>query len=154
VKPPAKRTARKVTIASSPRKIVVQWNDGPLLEIERRRLEPLTDAEFWKACKAYLPADLQTPAAAYLLEKARRADAGNDTPRMAGRPPGGMGLQVHGLITGPFKWDQKTARRLVAGPLCECRDKHGLPAEQCTCGAYERVKAAHNQWKRERRRKE
>lgn len=146
-----KPATRKAALAPLARRVIAQWGDGPLLEFERHRLAPLTDAEFWKACKTYFPPDLQSLAAAYLLEKVRRADGNKNARGTIGRPPGGIGRQVHELITGPFKWDQTTARRLVAGPLCTCRDKHGFPAERCACGAYARVTASHKQWRRDQR---
>jgi hypothetical protein len=151
VKPPRKK--RKSAIAvPPPGKVIVQWGDGPRLELERRRHAPLTDEEFWEACKTYFPDELQPLAAAWLLklsEKARRADAEKGEGKV-GRPPG-IGSHVEELRTGPFRWDQRTARQLVARRLCDCRDKNGFPAERCTCRAYERVKALHNQWRRDQR---
>jgi hypothetical protein len=133
----ARRTVDRIT------RLEREWKE----EFERHRLAPLTDKQFWEACKKYFPAELQTPAAAYLLKmfkKAQRADAKKNTGK--GRPPG-VGSQVEELMTGPFKWDQRTARRLVAGGLCECRDKRGFPAEHCTCGSYESVADLHKQWR-------
>jgi hypothetical protein len=124
---------------------LAQWGDGPVRAIERRRLQSLSDAEFWKLCRTYLPPELQPLAAQWIL---RRTGA-QEHPDKAGRPP--VGEQVDALMRGPCAWDQRTARRLVAGPLCTCHDRNGLPAERCTCRAYKRVKAAHNQWRRRTR---
>ena len=133
-----------------PRKLIVQWGDGPRQEIERPR-PPLTGLEFWEACQKYFPTELHTPAAAFLLklsEKAQRADAKKAG---RGRPSRGIGQRVHDMMTGPIGFDQATARRLVAADLCTCGDKPGFAAERCTCGEYARVTELHRQWLRARR---
>ncbi|QHP69418.1 hypothetical protein EI171_20280 [Bradyrhizobium sp. LCT2] len=136
-----KSTPRKK--ASEP--VIAQWGDGPLLQIERRRLSPFTAEEFWRICKKYLPAELQDAAAAFVFDlhgNAQRAE----TPHGPGRPPGGVGSRVEELIIG-LKLDQRTARRFVAAQVCTCGDDR----ERCACGAYERVKSLHNQWRRDQR---
>jgi hypothetical protein len=119
-------------------------------EFERHRLAPLTDKQFWEACKNYFPAELHTPAATWLLkmfERAQRADAEKGA---RGRPPG-IGSQVEELMTGPLGLDQKMARRLVAFSVCKCLDENGHPALLCTCDAYACVADLHKQFLHDQR---
>jgi hypothetical protein len=139
------RACRKAAIAEA-RQTVDRVNRLERKWKERRQLASLTAEEFSNAFKKYLPPELQAPAAAFLLDMFARAKQADTEKGGRGRPPG-TGAQVEELMSGPFKWDQKTARRLVARDLCDCRDEYDLPAEHCTCHAYERVAALHKQWR-------
>jgi hypothetical protein len=148
----AQEQARRKAIIEEARQTVDRVNRLERKWKERRQLAPLTAEEFSRAFKKYFPAELQAPAAAFLLDmfaKAQRAGAESHKGKI-GHPPG-VGSKVEELMSGPFKWDQKTARRLVAADLCRCRDERGHPALVCTCRAYSRVADLHKQFLHDQR---
>ena len=145
----APRKPRKPAIAKPPAgKAHVRWGDtGPWQEFERRRRTPLTNDEFLEVLNQHIPLDvlpLVQLKLTELIQKARAPKTTYEPARGPGRPPGGLGFEVHKLMTGPFRFDQKTARNWVAVQHCICYRRKDLGMNwRCQCGSKTRVGEAH-----------
>jgi hypothetical protein len=154
------KAPRKPAIAKPPAgKAYVRWGDtGPWQEFERRRHKPLTNDELLEVLNQHIPADdlpLVQLKLAELIQKAQAPDTTDEPARGPGRPLGGLGFEVHELMTGPFAFDQKTARNLVAVRHCNCYRRKDLGMNwRCQCGSKTRVGEAHRDWLRDQKKKD
>ena len=96
----------------------MRWGDtGPWQEVEPRRHKPLTNDELLELLNQHIPADdlpLVQLKLAELIQKARAPKTTYEPARGPGRPPGGLGFEMHKLMTGPLN---SIKRRLEIGSL-------------------------------------